>query len=50
LVEGDDKIGRWQGEWKTKGLDLQDTYSFSLIVVSREGKSTRITPTFDVSR
>ena len=49
LVEGDEKMGRWQGEWTTKYLDLKDIYSFSLTAVSREGKSTKMTPTFDVS-
>ena len=48
LVEGDEKMGRWQGEWTTKDLDLKDTYSFSLTAVSREGKSTKMTSSFDI--
>jgi len=50
LLEGDKKMGRWQGEWMVKDLDLQDSYSFSLTAVSEEGKSTRMTPSFEVSR
>ena len=48
LVERDEKMGRWQGEWTTKNLDLKDTYSFSLTAVSKEGKSTKMTSSFDI--
>ena len=50
LVEEDEKMGRWQGQWITKDLELQDVYSFSLTAVSKEGKRTTMTPTFEVKR